>query len=134
MKKNSTRLAVNIAEVVIGLTLAILGGTGVLDEFWSGMGVAVLVVGSLFLIRQIRMFRNPDFREKREIEENDERNQFIAGKAWAWAGVTYVMIACAGTIVLKILGQDDLMMLASGSVCLMLVLYWVFWLIIRRKY
>ena len=33
-----------------------------------------------------------------------------------------------------ILGREDLMMLSSGAVCLMLVLYWLCYLVLKRKY
>ena len=64
----------------------------------------------------------------------DERNRFIANKAWAWAGYWFVMIGACATIVLKIAGREDLMMMASGSVCLMMLLYWGCWMYLRKKY
>ena len=72
--------------------------------------------------------------QKMEIEANDERNHFIRNKAWAWAGYLFVMIMAVATIVFKIIGQDTLMMFASGSVCLVLVLFWVSYHILKRKY
>ena len=44
------------------------------------------------------------------------------------------MISACATIVLKIAGREDLMMMASGSVCLMLLLYWGCWAYLRKKY
>ena len=69
-----------------------------------------------------------------EIEEKDERNHFIRNKAWAWAGYLFVMIMAVATIVFKIVGQETLMMAASSSVCLVLTLFWVSYLILKRKY
>ena len=35
---------------------------------------------------------------------------------------------------LKLMGREDLMMMASGSVCLMMLLYWGCWMYLRKKY
>lgn len=125
---------VYIVCICIGVILFALGLMGKLDEFWCGMGSALLVVGTLQLIRRYRFDKNEAFREKIKIEENDERNHFIRNKAWAWAGYLYVMIMAAACIVLRIMGQDTLSMVASGSMCLVVVLFWVSFLILKRKY
>lgn len=125
---------VSIVCIGIGVILFALSLMGKLDEFWSGMGSALLVVGTIQLIRRYRFNKNDAFREKIEIEENDERNHFIRNKAWAWAGYLFVMIMAVATIILKFVGQESLMMVTSGSVCLMLILFWISFLILRRKY
>lgn len=124
----------SIIYMVVGFILFGLGSFEVVDEFWSGMGAALFTVGTIKLIRRYRFDKNEAFREKIEIEEHDERNHFIRNKAWAWAGYLYVMIVAVACIVLRIMGQDTLSMVASGSVCLVLVLFWVSFLILKRKY
>ena len=125
---------VSIIYIIIGSVLIGLGFAGKVDEFWNGMGSGLLVIGVIQLIRRYRMNKNEAYREKVEIEEKDERNHFIRNKAWAWAGYLFVMIMAVASIVLRIVGQDALSMAASGSVCLMLVLFWVSFYILRRKY
>ena len=98
------------------------------------MGAALLIVGILFMIRQIRYRTNDEYREKKDIEYNDERNKYIAQKSWAWAAYSYVLIAALSTIAFKLVGREDMMMLASGSVCLIMVLYWISYLFVRKKY
>jgi hypothetical protein len=44
------------------------------------------------------------------------------------------MVAAVGSIVFKLMGREDLMMLASGSVCLIMLLYWGSWMVLRKKY
>ena len=39
-----------------------------------------------------------------------------------------------GTIVFKLLGREDLMMMASAGVCLMICFYWISYLVLNRKY
>lgn len=132
--KKQTRLIACILEIVIGLVLVIGYSTNLVDEFWSGMGSALLVVGIVMLIRQIRYKTNQTYREKVDVEVNDERNKFLSMKAWAWAGYCFVIIAAVATIVLQIVGQDELVSMAAGNVCLIMVLYWLSYMIIRRKY
>ena len=125
---------VAIIYVVIGIIVFGLSLVQILDQFWSGMGSALFTVGAIRLIRTHRFLKDEKFREKIEIEESDERNHFIRNKAWAWAGYLFVMIMAVASIVLKIAGQDILSIAASGAVCLVLVLFWVSYLILKRKY
>ena len=125
---------VSIIYILIGGILIGLGFAGMVDEFWNGMGSALLVIGVIQLIRRYRLEKNEAYREKVEIETNDERNRFIRNKAWAWAGYLFVMIMAVASIVLRIMGQDLLSTAASGSVCLVLVLFWISFYILRRKY
>ena len=134
MKRNDWRFIVSILEILIGAALRVLGLTGVLDEFWEGMGTGLIVVGMLMFIRQIRYRTNAEFKEELDVKEKDERNRFIAMKSWSWAGYTYVLVAAVGTIVAKILGHDDIMMMLSRSVCFILVFYWLFYLILQKRY
>ena len=134
MKRNDWRFIVNIIEILAGAALLVLGLTGVVDEFWEGMGTALIVVGMLMFIRQIRYRTNAEYKEELDVKEKDERNRFIAMKSWSWAGYTYVMVAAVGTIVARILGRDDIMMMLSGSVCFILVFYWLFYLILQKRY
>ena len=120
--------------IVLGAALAVCGGTGLIEDFWSSMGVALVVVGLLQVIRNIRYRTNTEYREKFDTASKDERNRFIANKAWAWAGYLFVMVAAVGSIVFKLMGREDLMMLASGSVCLIMLLYWGSWMVLRKKY
>ena len=132
--KNCKRMIACIVEIVIGLALLVSNLAGLTDTFWSGMGSALIVVGVVFLIRQIKYQTSETYRESVDVEVNDERNQYLSMKAWSWAGYLFVLIAAVGAIVLKILGQDQFVHAAAGSVCLIMVLYWLCWLVVRRKY
>jgi hypothetical protein len=72
--------------------------------------------------------------ESMEVAVSDERNQFIRSKAWAWAGYLFILISAVGVFIFKLAGQDLLSQAASWSVCLMLVLYWICWTILQKKY
>ena len=120
--------------IVLGAVLCACHASGLIEEYWSSMGIAFIVVGILQVIRNIRYRTNEDYREKFDTASKDERNRFIANKAWAWAGYLFVMVAAVGSIVFKLMGREDLMMLASGSVCLIILLYWGSWMVLRKKY
>ena len=127
MKK--VRIIASIIELVIGFALVVCSGFNLVDEFWSGCGVALIVVGALFLFRS-----NKDYREEIDIKNSDERNRYLSMKAWSWAGYLFVLIASFGTIAFKLAGKEELMMLCSGAVCLVILLYWISYIIVRKKY
>ena len=128
------RFLLSVFWIVLGAVLCICNGLGLIEDYWFSMGFAFIVVGFLQVIRQIRYRTNEEYREKFDTESKDERNRFIANKAWAWAGYLFVMVAAVGSIVFKLLGREDLMMLASGSVCLIILFYWGSWMVLKRKY
>ena len=131
---NKKRIISSILEIVIGIVLMVVALLGYLDEFWSGMGTALLLIGVLFLVKAIKYQTNQEYREKYDVEINDERNKYLSLKAWAWAGYLFVMVAVLGSIILKMFGKEELMMMASGSVCLIMIFYWMSYLILKKKY
>ena len=131
MKQNKY---LSIIWIALGAALIGLGAAGILDEYWSGMGGAFIAVGAVRMLRHVRISRNEAYREKLETESRDERNRFLGGKAWAWAGYLFVIIAAAASVGLRIAGKGELSLMASGSVCLMIVLYWGSYFYLRRKY
>lgn len=132
MSKNRT--LVQIAKILVGVILLGLGIAGIVDEFWSGMGGALIGVGAMRLVQIVRYEKNSEYRENVNTQRNDERNQFLHMKAWQLTAGWFVMIAAVGTFVFKFMGREDLMMLCSGGVCLMITLYWVCFLYLRKKY
>ena len=132
--KTEKRIFVFIIYLILGITLMLLGVLEILDSFWSGMGGALIAVGVLRMIRILRYCKDESYRENIEIETKDERNQFIRNKAWAWSGYLFVMIAAISCIVLKLLGQDLLSIAAAFAVWVLMVLYWICYLILKKKY
>ena len=131
---NNKRFIASIMEIVLGFTLWICSAIGLIDSYWGGMGGGLIGVGIVFLIRSIRYKRDPEYKEEYDVEMNDERNKFIRLKAWSWAGYLYMMLAAVGSIGFKLLGREDLMFFCSGSVCLVLVLYLISYVVVKNKY
>ncbi|MBQ6718536.1 MAG: hypothetical protein IJN22_06530 [Clostridia bacterium] len=128
------RLISSILEIVIGFVLCVCHFAHRIDEFWSGMGIALIIVGAIFLLRNIKYHKNEKYREEIDLQNNDERNKFISMKAWSWAGYLFVIIAAVGTMIFKFIGKEDLMMLSSGSICIVVFLYWISYMILHKKY
>ena len=132
MKKKDTIFS--IIWLAIGLPLIGLSIAGLVDSFWSGMGSALVVIGACRLLRAHRLSKSEEYREKMETFETDERFHFLRAKAWSWAGYLFVIIAGVSVIAFKILGMDAASQAASGAVCLLLVLYWGAYFVLKKKY
>ena len=132
--RQDKRIIFSLIWVIAGAVLIGLAFAGIVDAFWNGMGSGLLVVGILQLLRFYRFNKNEEYRVKIKTEEHDERNQFIRNKAWAWTGYWFLMLAAVLSIVFRIIGQIELSLAASYSVCIMLVLYWISYVILKRKY
>ena len=123
-----------IALLIAGLSLIVLGCAEIVDEFWSGMGSALAVIGIIRLLRFYRLKKNDSYREKMETAVTDERNQFIRMKAWSWAGYLFIMVSAIATIMFRILDHALFSQFCSYAVCLMLVLYWISYFVLKKKY
>ena len=128
------KLIASLIEIVVGGVLLTCSLFGVVDEFWSGMGTSLFIIGVIFLIKNIKYKTNEEYREKLDIQTNDERNKYISLKAWAWSGYIFVLLGGIGTVVFKLIGKEDLMMMSSASVCLIMILYWISHTILKKKY
>ena len=94
----------------------------------------MIAVSSIFLFRQIKYKTNTEYKESVDVERNDERNKYLAMKAWSWAGYIFVILAAISTIVLKLTGHEEGMMITSASVSLIVLLYWISFVILKKKY
>jgi hypothetical protein len=132
---NNKRLALSIFWVVLGLVLFALSMANILDSsYFSAMGAALAVVGTLQVIRHLRYRKDKEYKEKIDIEVTDERNRFIRLQSWAWTGYIVVLIEAVGSIVAAVLGQETVRQVLSYSVCLIVCVYWIIWLVLSRKY
>ena len=123
-----------ICMLVLGIGLILFTTIQEADAFWSGMGSALVAVGIVRLLRNHRLRKNEAYREKMELEINDERHQFIRLRAWAWAGYLFIVIAGLAVILFRLLGQNLLSLAASWAVILMISLFWIAHLVLRKKY
>ena len=133
--KYEKKIFLSLFWVILGAALILCSFTGILrGDTWEGIGYGWLACGIVQIIKQLRYRKDKNYREKYDVEVNDERNKYIAMKAWAWAGYGFVLIACLASIVLLLIGQGPFAQITNGAVCLIIVLYWVSYLCLKKKY
>lgn len=135
MYYNNKRLALTVFWIVLGAVLVVLTVTEVLDSsIYSGMGGALMAVGTLQLIRAVKYRKDSEYKEKVDTELGDERNRFLRMKSWSWAGYLTILIEGIGAIIAMALGERTVQLVLSYSVCLVLVIYWIAYVILSKKY
>lgn len=132
--KTKMRIAANVLEILLGAGLLIGNYLGHVNEYWSGLGTALIVVGGIFLWKQFRYRTDKAYKEAVDTQNNDERNRYISLKSWSWAGYLFLLISAVAAIILMVADRRDLVPFASGSVCLLVFLYWSSYLILSKKY
>ncbi len=134
MKRN-IRIAMSIIWIVLGLVFLTLSIAGVLDSsLFSGIGGGLLAVGALQIIRQVRYSKNAAYREKVDVERNDERNKFISMKSWSLTGIIVVLVNAVGSFIAMMLGHREVQQVMLYSICLIVGVYWITYMILSRKY
>ncbi len=135
MYYNNKRLALTVFWIVLGAVLVVLTVTEVLDSsIYSGMGGALMAVGTLQLIRAVKYRKDSEHKEKVDTELGDERNRFLRMKSWSWAGYFTILIEGIGAIIAMALGERTVQLVLSYSVYLVLVIYWIAYVILNKKY
>ena len=135
MYYNNRRLALSVFWVILGAVLLGLSFAEILDSsLYAGMGGALMAVGAVQIIRNLRYRKNPDYREQIDTEASDERNRFLRMMSWSWAGYIVVLIEAVGVVATLVLGQSTIRQVLASSVCLILVVYWIAYLVLSRKY
>ena len=135
MYYNNRRLVMQIFWIVLGAVLVVLSVTEVIQSsLYSGMGGALIAVGILQLIRTVKYRKDPEYREKVDIELTDERSKYLRMKSWAWTGYIIVLVEGVGVIIAMILGYETVQLVLAYSVCLILLVYWITYLVLNKKY
>lgn len=133
-RRRNIKTISSVLEIIIGIALFASGSFGMIDSYWSGMGGGLIAVGIMFLFKQLKYKRNPEYKEQVDTATNDERNKYLGMKAWSWTGYATVIILAAASIGCKVAGQDLISTLLGGIVCLMVVLYWPIYVFLSKKY
>ena len=135
MVYNNKKLLLSVLWRLAGAALLVLSITEVLKEaVYAGMGGALVAVGVLQVVRNLRYRKDEEYKEKVDTEVNDERMSFLRMKSWSWTGYLMILIEGIGVIVALVLGQRTIQLVLSYSVCLILVIYWISYLVLSRKY
>ena len=134
-KKLQARLYIAVSYIVIGLVLIAADALNHFEnQFFFSFGITLMVMGILRLIRHRKITKDDASIRKQELTETDERNRMMSERARSWAFTFSILIAGIAVIVLSLLGKHDAALPFAWYVCGMVVLYWIFWLILRKKY
>ena len=134
-KKMKQRLIIALSYILVGIVLLAAAFAGKSDNyFFSAFGFALMVMGILRLLRYRKVTASEQTMRKQELTESDERFRMMAERARSWAFSLSIMAAGILVIVLNLLGYQEEALPFAWFVCGMVVLYWICWTIIRRKY
>jgi hypothetical protein len=132
---DNKRLALSIFWVVAGIALVVLSVMEVLDSsLYAGMGGGLAVVGVFQIVRNLKYRTDAEYREKVDVEVNDERNKYLRMKSWSWAGYITVLVEAIGMVVAMITGNHQLQITLAYSVCLITFSFWAAYMVLSRKY
>lgn len=133
-KKLKIRLWVSIVYMVLGVALIVTSFiVKSQNNFASSFGFAIAVIGVARLRNHFIITKNDESIKKREIAEKDERMVFIADKAKSVTFLIYLVVSCLAVIVVNLLELTLISRVLSASVCFLLVVYWISYLIIAKK-
>ena len=134
-KKMKQRLWIAISYIALGLILVIADAVNHFENyFFSSFGFALVIMGILRIIRHRKTMRNDQSIRKQELAESDERTRMIAERARSWAFSLSITGAGIVVIVLSLLGQHEEALPFAWYVCGMVILYWISYFMIRKKY
>ena len=134
-KKLKQRLYIAVSYIVIGLVLIAADALNHFENhYFASFGMTLAVMGILRLIRHWKITKDDASIHRQEVAETDERTLMMNEKARSWAFTYSIMIAGITVIVLSLLGKHDAAQPFAWFVCAEVVLYWICWLILRKKY
>ena len=133
-KKLKTRLYLAIAYILIGLTTIISAFiTKTSNEFFSSFGFALIVIGIVRIRNYFIITKSEDNLKKQQIREYDERNISIANRAKSFSFNLYIILSGIVVIVLQCLKVTHLATVLGGTVCMLILIYWISYWIINKK-
>jgi len=134
-KKMNQRLMIAVGYILLGLALVCADLLkGFENYFFFSFGITLAIMGILRLIKYRKITRNDQTLRKQELAESDERTRMIAERARSWAFSYALMGAGIVVIVLNVMGKHDEALPFAWYVCGMVVLYWLCFIIIQKKY
>lgn len=133
-KKLKIRLFIAIGYIILGLVMIVAFNIiKTENNFLSSFGFALVLIGAVNIRKYIMITKNEETITKRQIAETDERNISIANKAKSISFIIYVILACVSVIVLEVLNKTQLAMILSGTVCVLITIYWISYWIVSKK-
>ena len=134
-KKLKTRLYIALSYIVLGIVLIAADALNHFEnDFFLSFGIALLVMGIIRLIRHRKVTKDESTIRRQEVAETDERTLMMSEKARSWAFTSSILIAGIAVIGLSLLGKHETAQPFAWFVCGQVALYWICWMILRKKY
>ncbi len=130
-KKLKIRFYSAILFIVIGIALisvCLFNG----NDTTSSIGLMFIIMGIARVKQYKHITKNEETCHKREIAETDERNVKIWTNARSLAFSIYIIIACAGIILLYLINLNEYALMLSWNVFAATIIYWICYFIIRK--
>lgn len=132
-KKIKIRMYVGLAEFLFAAALIAICAYGTNAQI--GMFGTMLAVIALKNIRKnLAYLKNDGKLRKEEIIENDERNISIVNRARSLSFIIFVVILSVLGTVLYALDKADIAALVFEGLCALVIIYWICYIAISRKY
>ncbi len=132
---DNKKLTINICLMLIGIVLWVLAFAGKLpSSIWSTIGVTIVILEAFQIARNLRYRKDAEYKKKINIEAGDERNSYIRMKAWSYTGYFFVIGAAIISLILFVTGKEESGQIISYCMCAELVIFFVSYLILSRKY
>ena len=132
--KLKTRLYLALAYIVSGLVMIVV--FNVMEngnEFLSTFGLVLVVMGIARWRNYRRITKTEETIKQQEILETDERNVAIVQRAKNTAFNLFVIILAVAIIVFQFLNLVQYVQILFGAMCLLLVIYWIGYWVIRKR-
>lgn len=132
-KKLKKRLYIAIAYLCIAVVLFV-AAIFTENENASMFSTIFLILG-LARIRQYKhITKDEETLRQREIMETDERNIMIWNKARSLTFTVYITVVGVSAIILQFIGKYEIVKILSLNIWIFTIIYWICYLIIRKKY
>ena len=128
------KLFVYLIYALLGGALILCASLGYIEDFWSGFGCGLIAIAVFRLIQFARYSKDDAYAQKLTVERHDERNLALAEKSRSRAYYYSILAEGLAVIVLRIFGLPEYSVLMAYVVCVQLVIYWVVYLFLRKKY
>lgn len=134
--KNKLKQRLYIAVIYIALGVMMITGTFATkpdNDFASSFGFAIIVMGIVRVRNYFMITKNEDTIRKQEIIETDERNIAIQDKAKSATFSIYTLLSATAVIILSLFNLHEIAKWVAYSVLLLMVIYWICYLVYRKK-
>lgn len=134
-KKMNLRLKIAVGYILAGLALVCTDLVSASENyFYCSFGLALMLMGIVRIFHYRKITKNDRTMRKQELEEQDERIRMIAGQARSWAFSLSLTAAGIWVIVQNLTGHHEEALPYAWYVCGMVMLYWICFAVIRKKY